>query len=40
MRYPKGAKVNEKEINLLKCDGRTLDSKDMSSFDVVLLLII
>ncbi|MGL9726523.1 MAG: hypothetical protein ACR5KV_08455 [Wolbachia sp.] len=34
MRYPIGAKVNEKEINLLKCDGCTLDSKGMSSLGI------
>ncbi|GFQ68395.1 uncharacterized protein TNCT_97761 [Trichonephila clavata] len=28
--YPKGAKVDEEKINLLKCDGRTLDSTGIS----------
>ncbi|QXY86485.1 hypothetical protein GZ064_00045 [Wolbachia endosymbiont of Diaphorina citri] len=32
--YPKGAKVNEGEINLIKCDGRTLDSREMSPLGI------
>ncbi|UVW84520.1 hypothetical protein [Wolbachia endosymbiont of Aedes albopictus] len=34
IRYPKGAKVNEKEINLMKCDGRALDSREISPIRV------
>ncbi|WP_341816696.1 hypothetical protein [Wolbachia endosymbiont (group A) of Agelastica alni] len=34
IRYPKGAKVNEKEINLIKCDGRTLDSREISPLGI------
>ncbi|WP_353280247.1 hypothetical protein [Wolbachia endosymbiont (group B) of Silvanus unidentatus] len=32
--YPKGAKVDEGKINLLKCDGRTLDSREMSPLGI------
>uniref|UniRef100_A0A3B0IVV8 Uncharacterized protein n=1 Tax=Wolbachia endosymbiont of Aleurodicus dispersus TaxID=1288877 RepID=A0A3B0IVV8_9RICK len=32
--YPKGAKVDEEKINLLKCDGRTLDSTDISPIGI------
>ncbi|BAO99747.1 hypothetical protein WCLE_004360 [Wolbachia endosymbiont of Cimex lectularius] len=32
--YPKGAKVNEKEINLMKCDGRALDANGMSPLGI------
>ncbi|RDD34968.1 hypothetical protein Wcon_00931 [Wolbachia endosymbiont of Cylisticus convexus] len=32
--YPKGAKVNEEEINLIKCDGRTLDSTAISPLGI------
>ncbi|WP_250295555.1 hypothetical protein [Wolbachia endosymbiont of Oedothorax gibbosus] len=32
--YPKGARVDEKEINLMKCDGRMLDSKEISPIGV------
>ncbi|GFR07190.1 uncharacterized protein TNCT_55271 [Trichonephila clavata] len=32
--YPKGAKVDEKEINLMKCDGRTLDSEDINPLGI------
>ncbi|GFQ82730.1 uncharacterized protein TNCT_725251 [Trichonephila clavata] len=34
VRYLKGAKVNEKEINLIKCDGRTLDSTGISPLGI------
>lgn len=34
IRYPKGAKVNEKGINLIKCDGRTLDSREISPLGI------
>ncbi|WP_395463562.1 hypothetical protein [Wolbachia endosymbiont of Cantharis cryptica] len=34
VRYPKGAKVNAKEINLIKCDGRTLDSREISPLGI------
>ncbi|WP_264338223.1 hypothetical protein [Wolbachia endosymbiont (group A) of Cheilosia soror] len=32
--YPKGAKVDEGKINLLKCDGRILDSEDISPLGI------
>ena len=32
--YPKGAKVDEGKINLLKCNGRTLDSTDISPLGI------
>ncbi|BFD47313.1 MAG: hypothetical protein DMENIID0003_03870 [Wolbachia endosymbiont of Sergentomyia squamirostris] len=32
--YPKGAKVDEKEINLMKCDGRTFDSREISPLGI------
>ncbi|QVU16164.1 MULTISPECIES: hypothetical protein [unclassified Wolbachia] len=32
--YPKGAKVDEEKINLLKCDGRTLDSTGISPLGI------
>ncbi|MFP3023456.1 MAG: hypothetical protein ACEY3K_11375, partial [Wolbachia sp.] len=32
--YPKGAKVDEGKINLLKCDGRTLDSAAISPLGI------
>ncbi|WP_341816007.1 hypothetical protein [Wolbachia endosymbiont (group B) of Idaea biselata] len=32
--YPKGAKVNEGEINLIKCDGRTLDGAAISPLGI------
>ena len=34
IRYPKGAKVNEEKINLMKCDGRMLDSEEISPIGV------
>lgn len=32
--YPKGAKVDEGKINLLKCDGRTLDRAEISPLGI------
>ncbi|OAL99158.1 hypothetical protein [Wolbachia endosymbiont of Dactylopius coccus] len=32
--YPKGAKVDEEKINLLKCDGRALDSTGISPIGI------
>ncbi len=32
--YPKGAKVDEEKINLLKCDGRTLDGAGISPLGI------